>query len=122
MKSLLLCIPLALAIGCSHGAATTAAADNTKNNARDRSGRTVTPTDQPEDPADRSLAQSVRQAVTGDSSYSTDAKNIKIIAQKGRVTLRGVVDNADERDSIASKVKSLPGVVECDNQLEVKNK
>jgi osmotically-inducible protein OsmY len=119
MKSLLICLPILLAVGCSKS--TTAAADNTKNNARDRSGQTVTPTDQPENPADRALVKTVRESLTGDDSYSTNAKNIKVIAQNGRVTLRGVVDSAQERDSIAAKVKSLAGVTACDNQLEVKH-
>jgi len=119
MKPPFLCLLVVLlATGCAKS--TTAAADNTKNNARDRSGQTVTPTDQPENAADRDLAKAVRQSLTKDDSLSTNAKNIKVIAQNGRVTLRGVVDNSDERDSVAAKVKAIAGVAGCDNQLEVK--
>jgi osmotically-inducible protein OsmY len=119
MKSLALCIPVLLVIGCTKS--TTAAADNTKNNARDRSGQTMTPTDQPENAADRDLAKTVRSALTDDPSLSTNAKNIKVIAHDGRVTLRGVVDNANERDSVVAKVETVAGVRGCDDQLDVKN-
>lgn len=119
MKSLFLCLPLLLACGCSRGA-DTHAADNTARNARDRDGEKLTPTDQTENAADRLLTQKVRQGLMDDSTLSMNAQNIKVITVNGKVTLRGVVNSQEEKDSIASKVKALAGVLDCDNQLEVK--
>lgn len=49
------------------------APDNTERNVRDRSGETLTPGDQSESEADRTLTQRVRQAVMADDSLSTNA-------------------------------------------------
>jgi len=126
MKSILLCLPLALLSGCSgddkYAADKTATApDNTAQNKRDKSGATVTPMDQSETEADRAITQAVRKALMDDSALSTNAKNIKVVTQNGKVTLRGVVETAEEKKNIAAKVGALPGVVSCDDQLEVKS-
>ncbi len=71
--------------------------DNTERNVRDRSGATLTPGDQSETEADRTLTQRVRQAVVADESLSTNAHNIKIISVDGVVTLRGPVNSAEEK-------------------------
>lgn len=118
MKSILLCLGLALASGCSGDEKH--AADNTANNARDKSGATVTPTDQSESEADRAVTQKVRQALVANSVLSTNAKNIKVVTQNGKVTLRGVVETAEEKQNIEATVRALPGVTSCDDQLEVK--
>jgi hyperosmotically inducible periplasmic protein len=119
-NSVLLCLVLASAAGCGQGQ-DTHAADNTKKNERDRSGQTLTPTDQSESKSDIALTKVVRQALIADASLSTDAKNIKVISQNGKVTLRGVVANQDEKESILAKVRALPEVQGCDDQLEAKN-
>jgi hyperosmotically inducible protein len=119
MKAMLLCVPLVLALGCNRAPASHAA-DNTSRNVRDRSGQTLTPTDQSESSVDRELTQTIRQSLLHDASLTTNAKNIKVISRNGKVTLRGVVESQDERDDIAAKVAALPNVQECDNQLEVK--
>jgi osmotically-inducible protein OsmY len=96
------------------------AADNTARNVRDKSGETLTPTDQSESEADRAITQKVRQALTADTVLSTNAKNIKVITQNGNVTLRGVVETAEEKRNIEATVRAVPGVISCDDQLEVK--
>ena len=68
------------------------APDNTGRNVRDRSGATLTPGDQSESEADRTLTQQIRRAVVADDSLSTNAHNIKIITINGVVTLRGPVN------------------------------
>jgi hyperosmotically inducible periplasmic protein len=125
MKSILLCLALALVGGCSgddkYAADNSATApDNTARNARDKSGDTVTPMDQSESEADRAITQAVRKALMDDAALSTNAKNVKVVTQNGKVTLRGVVETAEEKKNIAAKVRTLPGVVSCDDQLEVK--
>ena len=97
------------------------APDNTGVNQRDKSGDTLTPTDQSETEADRDLTQRVRQAIVADETLSIDAKNIKIISQSGTVTLRGPVADLAEKTNIESKVKALTGVQRVDDQLDIKH-
>ncbi len=94
-------------------------ADNTKKNERDRDGDTVTPGDQAENDADRSITQRIRQAVVDKDGLSTNAKNVKIMTANGVVTLRGPVQSAGEKSSIASIAQTTEGVSRVDNQLEV---
>jgi hyperosmotically inducible periplasmic protein len=96
-----------------------AAPDNTARNERDRSGDTKTSGDQAENEADRAITQNVRQAITSDSSLSTNAQNVKIISQDGNVTLRGPVKSEKEKKDIEAKAKQVAGVKRVDNQLEV---
>ncbi|MBS4167841.1 BON domain-containing protein [Parachlamydia sp. AcF125] len=94
-------------------------ADNTARNLRDRNGGTLTPFDQPESEADRTILQNIRKALVGDRDLSTYAKNIKIISVNGVVTLRGPVKSVAEKEAIERIVSRIPGVKQVDNQLEV---
>jgi osmotically-inducible protein OsmY len=95
------------------------APDNTGSNVRDRSGKTLTPGDQSESEADRTLTQRIRQAVVADDSLSTNAHNIKIITVNGVVTLRGPVNSAKEKATIDAKAQQIAGAKNVDNQLEI---
>lgn len=128
-KTLLLCSVVLLVLGGYAGAAystegsTTPSAqvapDNTGRNVRDRGGATLTPGDQSESEADRTLTQEIRKAVVADDSLSTMAKNIKIITVDGVVTLRGPVQSPQERAAIQAKAQQIAGIDRIDNQLEV---
>jgi hyperosmotically inducible periplasmic protein len=96
------------------------APDNTGRNDRDRSGATLTPGDQSEKKADRTLTQKIRQAVVADKSLSTTAKNIKIITINGVVTLRGPVNSPQEKERITATAQHLAGMNNVENQLEIK--
>jgi hyperosmotically inducible periplasmic protein len=96
-----------------------ASPDNTGRNVQDRSGATLTPGDQSESEADRTLTQKVRQAVVADDSLSTNAHNIKIITINGAVTLRGPVNSAKEKATIDAKAQQIAGATKVDNQLEI---
>jgi hyperosmotically inducible periplasmic protein len=98
------------------------APDNTGRNVRDRGGVTLTPGDQSESEADRTLTQEIRKAVVADDSLSTLAKNIKIITVDGVVTLRGPVQSPQEKESIETKAQQIAGIDKIDNQLEVKGR
>lgn len=98
------------------------APDNTGRNVRDRGGATLTPGDQSESEADRTLTQQIRQAVVADDSLSTMAKNIKIITIDGVVTLRGPVQSPREKEKIEAKAQQIAGIDRIDNQLEVKER
>jgi osmotically-inducible protein OsmY len=119
---------LALIAGCkqndtaSQGATTSApgvAADNTEKNERDRSVNALTPTDQGESEADRTLTQRVRQDVMKQDDLSVNAKNVKIITQNGVVTLRGPVESAQEKSVIVRTATGVSGVQRVNDQLEV---
>jgi hyperosmotically inducible protein len=127
MKSItLLLLSMVLIVGCSKDRSedkqvsqTAAEPDNSGRNVRDRSGDTKTPGDQSENEADRTITQNIRQAITGDESLSTNAKNVKIITNDGTVTLRGPVKSEKEKTEIEAKAKQVAGVKRVDNQLEV---
>jgi hyperosmotically inducible periplasmic protein len=55
-----------------------------------------------------------------DGSLSMNAKNVKIIAQDGKITLKGPVDGQKEKDTIGTDAVEIAGKDKVDNQLEVK--
>ena len=122
MRKMILLFSLALlTLGGYVGAAyPQTAPDNTGRNVRDRSGATMTPGDQSETEADRTVTQHIRRAVVADDSLSTMAKNVKIITTDGVVTLRGPVQSPHEKATIEAKARQFAGINQVDNQLEVK--
>jgi osmotically-inducible protein OsmY len=90
--------------------------DNTKQN-KDQTNPTAD--QQKMNPADRALTQKIRKAIHQDTSLSTYAHNIKIIAQDGKVTLRGPVRSEDEKTNIEAKAVAVAGQGNVTNQLEV---
>jgi len=107
-------------MGATGNVGTNPNTDNTAMNQRDRAN-TVTPMDQAENPADRTITQGIRKAIVADPALSVDAKNVKIITAQGVVTLRGPVKTPKERAIIAEKAQQIAGVMRVDNQLEVIN-
>ena len=95
-------------------------ADNTDRNKQDQSGKTKTPTDQSNAPADIKLVATIRKMVVDDKSLSATAKNCKIITNAGRVTLRGPVNTAEEKATIESHATMSAGKDKVESQLEVK--
>ncbi|WP_437909042.1 BON domain-containing protein [Sorangium sp. So ce327] len=98
---------------------TPTAADNTGKNDRDRDPAALTPGDQGENEADRTITQKIRQAVIANDALSMSAKNVKIITTGQVVTLRGPVKSDKEKADIAAIALGIPGVQRVDNQLEV---
>ena len=96
-------------------------ADNTAINQRDRSGETATSGDQSNSSADLKITQAVRRALMKDGELSTTAKNIKVITANGQVTLRGPVNNAQEKAKIDQIAKSAAGGAKIVDELDVKN-
>lgn len=81
----------------------------------------VKPTDQGSSKADTSITTQIRRDVTALNNLSADAQNVKIITLKGRVTLRGPVNTADEKSHIGSIASRIARSKNVDNQLEVKS-
>jgi len=96
-------------------------ADNTGVNVRDRDTETKTPTDQKENKDDIKIAADIRSKVT-DTKMSTNAQNVKIIVQNGKVTLRGPVKSQEEKDNVNRIAREVAGDGNVDNQLEVETK
>jgi len=93
--------------------------DNTGRNKADREEASRTPLNQSNSSADIDITATIRRAVMDDSTLSTNAKNCKIITEKGVVTLRGPVGSQAEKDAIGAKARAAAGVTSVDNQLEV---
>lgn len=103
----------------NQGSSEPVATDNTDKNERDRSVNALTPGDQGESEADRTITQHARQNVIAEDGLSMNAKNVKIITRDGVVTLRGPVASPAEKLSVARLVQSVGGVKRIDDQLEV---
>jgi osmotically-inducible protein OsmY len=97
-------------------------ADNTGVNERDKSGTTMLPTDQAENPTDRDITAGIRKQVVGDDNLSMQAKNVKIITTGQVVTLRGPVKTEAEKKAIGEYAARAANVKRVDNQLEVETK
>ncbi len=91
--------------------------DNTGTN---KQGGT-TADQQKENPADRELAQKIRQSINSDKSLSTYAHNVKVIVRNGKVILKGPVQSEDEKQKIAGKAADLAGADQVTNKLTVKS-
>lgn len=95
-------------------------ADNSARNARDRDGQSLTPLDQGNGQADLDTTAQIRSRIIASKGMSINGQNVKIITIKGKVTLRGPVEGAEERLLIEDIATSCALVGNVDNQLEVK--
>jgi len=95
------------------------APDNSKTNQRDRDKAAATADKQKMSSEDRELTRKIRAAITGDKSLSTYAHNIKILAQDGKVTLKGPVRSDEEKTAILSKAMGLAGEGNVTDQIDV---
>ena len=120
MKTITLTLACLAAVTLSVAAQEKPAADNTAKNTRDRSGETATSGDQSNSSEDIQLTAAIRRAVVADDSLSMTAKNVKIIAANGAVTLRGPVKTAAEKATVEKLAHSSASGAKIDNQLEVK--
>ena len=94
-------------------------ADNTKVNQRDRNPNEPTADQQKENTSDRQLTAQIRRAIMKDKSLSTEAHNVKIIAQGGNVTLKGAVKSDADKQAIESKATQIAGDGKVTDELQV---
>jgi|SRR5690348_13706274 hyperosmotically inducible protein len=121
MKRILLSLACLTVIGSAALAADDKTkADNTAINERDRSSESQTSGDQANNSADLKITQAIRQALMKDGELSMTAKNIKVITNNGRVTLRGPVKTAQEKAKVDQLARSAAGGAKIDDQLDVK--
>ncbi len=95
-------------------------ADNTAHNSGGQGTHAATADKQSNDKADLASLQKIRQAVVGDGSLSFNAKNAKIMVNSGVATLRGPVENEQEKTAVAAKAAGVVGKDKVKNELEVK--
>jgi hyperosmotically inducible protein len=105
-------------LGLSSGFAQ--APDNTKTNERDRAKSLPTADQAKNNLSDREIMQKIRKDVVGDKSLSTYGHNVKIIAEHGKVTLKGPVHSEEERKTIEAKAVEVAGSGNVNNMIEVK--
>jgi osmotically-inducible protein OsmY len=72
------------------------------------------------DKADRELARKIRRDVVKDKSLSTYGHNVKIIAENGKVTLRGPIHSEDERKAILTVAQKYAGDGNVVDELTIK--
>jgi sporulation protein YlmC with PRC-barrel domain len=94
--------------------------DNTARNVRDRDNNTLTPLDQGNSKADVEITAQIRKEIIAGKNMSVNARNVKIITNNGRVTLRGPVNTAEEKRLIGEIADRAARSENVDNQLEVK--
>jgi osmotically-inducible protein OsmY len=88
-------------------------------NQRDRHD-TLTPMNQGNSRDEIKITATIRKGMMADRSLSFMAKNVKVITVGTKVTLRGPVASDAEKASIESRARQTPGVMDVDDQLEVK--
>jgi osmotically-inducible protein OsmY len=95
-------------------------ADNSAINKRDNEPAELTADQQKNNHSDVDLTAKIRRSVVSDKSLSTNAHNVKIIAQNGRVTLKGPVNSEAEKINIEQRASSIAGQSNVKNEIDVK--
>jgi BON domain len=94
-------------------------ADDAVVSKKNQAGATPTVLTQGASDVDVMITQQILKSIATDSSLSVTSKNIQVITQGGKVTLRGVVRSAGQRKSVDDSARKIAGAANVDNQLEV---
>jgi len=86
---------------------------------RERDYANRTPADRRAHPSDAEITQRIRKAVVDDDNLTATAKNVKIVTDDGRVTLRGSVRDVREKDTLESHARDIAGAGNVKNQIEI---
>lgn len=93
--------------------------DNSAINKRDNGPGEPTADQQKNNQSDLDLTAKIRRSIVSDKSLSTNAHNVKIIAQNGMVTLKGPVQSEAEKHSIEQRASSIAGQSKVKNEIDV---
>jgi len=96
------------------------APDNTSVNKGDRKVAAPTADQAKNTSTDRELMKRIRRDVVKDKSLSSYAHNVKIVADHGKITLKGPVHSEDEKRTIVDYATKYAGDGNVDDQLTVK--
>ena len=95
--------------------------DNTRANKADRQTSEPTADQAKNNHSDRETMAKIRKAIMRDKSLSSDAHNVKVVAQNGAVTLSGPVHSEQEKKAVEEKAAAVAGRDNVTNQITVKN-
>jgi hyperosmotically inducible protein len=71
--------------------------------------------------SDLTITRNIRRALVKDKSLSVEAHNVTIITKDGKVTLKGRVGSAGEKQTVESAANNVAGVGNVDDQLTTSN-
>jgi hyperosmotically inducible periplasmic protein len=94
--------------------------DNTGANRADRVGDAPTADQAKNNRSDREIMQQIRKSIVAEKSLSTYAHNVKVIAEHGKVTLKGPVRSEEEKRTIEAKAIQVAGQENVTNNLTIK--
>jgi hyperosmotically inducible periplasmic protein len=95
------------------------AGDNSKVNQRDQSASEPTADQQKNNQSDLEITKEIRRSLTKDKSLSTYAQNVKVIAQNGKVTLKGPVRSNNEKATVVAKAAQVAGEANINDEMTV---
>lgn len=104
-------LPLLFAVSLFAQAQSASSTENPANRPADQ---------QHERRSDRDITKIIKDAITEDSSLSGEARKIKVEAQDGRVTLKGSVESAEEKQAIEAKAAAIAGAESVTSELAIK--
>lgn len=93
--------------------------DNTAVNERDRADHELTAGQQGMNSEDTNITAAIRQDLMKDDSLSTYAKNIKIITENGKITLKGPVNSQEEKNKVLAAANRNSGSHPIDDNIDV---
>jgi hyperosmotically inducible periplasmic protein len=96
------------------------APDNTSTNKRDKDQSERTADQAKNNPSDRQIMARIRRDVVKDNPLSSYAHNVKIIAEHGKVTLKGPVHSDEEKHAIEEYARKYAGDGNVTSELTVK--
>jgi osmotically-inducible protein OsmY len=70
-------------------------------------------------PDDAALIREIRRKIMASTTFSADAQKVEVVSEDGVVTLRGPVENEQEKAALVAIAREAPGVARVDDQLEI---
>jgi hyperosmotically inducible periplasmic protein len=93
--------------------------DNSKVNQRDQTKSEPTADQQKDNRSDLEITKEIRRSLTKDKSLSTYAHNVKVIAQNGKVTLKGPVRSDGEKSAVIAKAAQVAGEANINDEMTI---
>ncbi len=100
-------------------AAQNRAPDNSATNKQDRDSSRPTADQANNNMSDRDMMRRIRRDIVRDKSLSTYGHNVKVIANNGKVTLRGPVRSEEEKRAIEEHARKYAGDANVTNEVTV---
>ncbi len=98
-----------------------AAAPQPVNAATQSENATAGAAQQSNQSSDLTITRNIRRALIKDKSLSVEAHNVTITTKDGKVTLKGRVESAAEKQTVESAANNVAGAGNVDDQLTTSN-